>query len=106
MTNPPPVRVAVRRSRRTVEEIQLLEPRHRDVGVEIQIVVEARRPALEPADDDQVRQLRVAFAAAAPAALAVGGIALAGTGAHRLVGGVWKMGLGWRMRVGFRHGAG
>ena len=56
--------------------------------MQAEVVVDARRAALEPADDDQVRQLRVAFAAPAQAALAIGRVALAGTRAHRLVGGV------------------
>ncbi len=56
--------------------------------MQAEVVVDARRAALEAADDDQVRQLRVALAAAAEAAFAIGGVALAGTRAHRLVGGV------------------
>ena len=47
------------------EEVQLLRLRHLDFGMQAEVVVDARRAALEAADDDQVRQLRVAFAAAA-----------------------------------------
>ena len=77
------------------EEVELLRLRHLDFRMEAEVVVDARRPALEPADDDQVRQLGVAFAAFAPAALAISGVAFARTGAHRLVGGV-RGGGGWQ----------
>ena len=71
--------------------------------MQAEVVVDAGRPALEPADDDQVRQLRVAFAAAAEAALAVGRVALAGTRAHRLVGGVGTDSGGRLGVLGLRH---
>ena len=45
-------------------------------------------PHLSPPMMIRFGSSRVAFAAAAQAALAVGGVALAGTRAHRLVGGV------------------
>ena len=72
------------------EEVELLRLRHLDLGMKAEVVVDAGRPALEPADDDQVRQRGVAAAAPghAPAPLAVGGEALAGAQAHRLVGGI------------------
>ena len=56
--------------------------------MQAEVVVDARRAALQPADDDQVGQLGVALAAAPEAAAAVAGEALAGTRAHRLVGGI------------------
>ena len=55
-------------------------------------MVDAGRPALEPADDDQVGQRRVAASLARDLAAlaAIDRVALAGTGAHRLVGGVGR----------------
>jgi hypothetical protein len=70
------------------EEVQLLRLRHLDFGMQAEVVVDAGGAALQPADDDQVRQLRVAFAPPPQAALAVGRVALPGTRAHRLVGGI------------------
>ena len=32
------------------EEVELLRARHRDLGMEVEVVVQARRPALQPAD--------------------------------------------------------
>ena len=66
-------------------------------------MVDARRAALEAADDDQVRHRRMRFAAATPGALAIGGVALAGTGAHRLVGGIGRQQRGQGVRVGVRQ---
>jgi len=63
-------------------------------------VVDARRAALQPADDDQVGQPRVALAPPTQAAAAVAGEALAGTRAHRLVGGVMGRGAGNLGRLG------
>ena len=85
------------------EEVELLRLRHLDLGMQAEVVVDARRAALEAADDDQVRHLGVAFAAPPQAALAVGGVALAGAGAHRLVGGIAGRLAGQRVRVGVRH---
>ena len=85
------------------EEVELLRLRHLDFRMQAEVVVDAGRAALEAADDDQVRQLRVAFAAAPEAALAVGRVALAGARAHRLVGGVAGRPGGAGVRVGLRH---
>jgi hypothetical protein len=50
-----------------------------------EVVVDARRAALQAVDDDQVRHRRVALAATAEAAAAIGRLALASACAHRLV---------------------
>ena len=42
------------------EEVELLRRRHRDLRMEAQVVVQAARPALLGADDDQVRQREIA----------------------------------------------
>jgi hypothetical protein len=72
------------------EEVELLGLRHLDLGMEPEVVVDARRPALQAADDDQVREGGVLCAPPRnpAAALAIGGVAIAGARAHRLVGGI------------------
>ena len=72
------------------EEVELLRPRHRDLGVQVEVVVQARRPALEPADHDQVRQRAVGArpAGAGGRAAALGREALARPRDHRVVGGI------------------
>src|SRR4051794_15323202 len=71
--------------------------------MQAEVVVDAGRAALEAANDDQVRQLRLGFAPAPAPALAVGRVALARASAHRLVGGVWGEHRGRHMRVDLRH---
>src|SRR5262249_27398960 len=68
------------------EEVELLRLRHLDLRMQAEVVVEAGRPALQPADDDQVRQLGAAFAGAPEAAAAVGVVGPGGPPAHRLGG--------------------
>ena len=78
------------------EEVELLRARHPDLGMEVQVVVEARGPALEAADHDQVRQRALGAAPpGAPRLLALGGKALVGAGDHRLVGGILASDPSW-----------
>jgi hypothetical protein len=72
------------------EEVELLRLRHLDLRMEAEVVMDAGRAALQPADDDQVGHRRVLATAQghAPVPLAVGCEPLPGPVAHRLVGGV------------------
>ena len=72
------------------EVVELLRARHRDLGVQVEVVVKARRPALQPADHDQVRQRPLPLGAPASALelAPLGGEALVRSRDHRLVGGV------------------
>ena len=64
--------------------------------MQAEVMVNAGRTALQPPDDDQVGQLRVAFAAAPEATFAICRVALARASAHRLIGGVaGHRGGGW-----------
>src|SRR5918999_4815495 len=68
--------------------------------MEVEVVVQARRPALQAADHDQVRQRASSrrAPAAAPEMSPLGGEALACSADHRLVGGIGGNGAWHRTR--------
>ena len=85
------------------EEVELLRLRHLDLRMQAEVVVDARRAALEAADDDQVRQLARAVC---------GGAGSGSCDRPRSARGHARTSprrrdrgrrLGWHVRVGVRH---